>query len=171
MHTRGHERCLVKNIAFADPIKEMILLMFPQVKREHLFGSSSFRNEAISGAFKDGKPLTIRQLLQDLGESCKQYNSKIWVNVFDHTYKQAIKDNVDLVIASDLRFIDEFRYLKENGFYLIRLLRNEVLQMNHISETQQSQIRNEDFDKVIYNNSTLEDLRYQVEEIVKMMES
>lgn len=170
-YTNIRKKITRKNIAFADPIKEMILLMFPQVKREYLFGSSHYRSEPIPSAFKDGQPLTIRKLLQDLGEGCKQYNPKIWINAFNDTYQQEIKNNTSLVIASDLRFIDEFSYLKENEFYIIRLLKEEVTHINHVSETQQAEIKDSDFDKVIYNNLTIEDLRLQAQEIVKMLKS
>ena len=103
-----------KILAFADPIKEMILHMYPQVKRKHLFGSSHLRNKIIDGSFKDGAPLTIRKLLQDLGEGSKQYNPKIWIEALNKSLIKHQKNNIHVVIVSDLRFIDEFNFLKEN---------------------------------------------------------
>src|SRR5271170_6405611 len=56
-----------KFIAFADPIKKMARLAFPIIPRKWLYGPSKFRSEVIPGAFKNGVPLTVRQLLIDLG--------------------------------------------------------------------------------------------------------
>ncbi|MEK6881476.1 MAG: hypothetical protein AABY22_17775 [Nanoarchaeota archaeon] len=36
-------------IAFADPIKEIVKIMFPNLPRKYLFGSSEFRNKQIPG--------------------------------------------------------------------------------------------------------------------------
>lgn len=157
------------NIAFADPIKEMILQMYPNLEREYLFGDSKYRDSIIPGSYHDGKPLTIRVLLQELGESCKGYNPKIWIDAFDTKFRAAQFRGDNLVIASDLRFIDEFNYLKENGFYIVRIFRGEKEGMNHVSETQQKQIKDSDFDKVINNNSGLADLRAIINEISKSL--
>ena len=72
-------------LAFADPIKEMVSVMFPQIPKKHLYGSSEFRKEIIKGAIdKDGNPLTIRQLLIDLGtEMGRKYKESIWLDNFD----------------------------------------------------------------------------------------
>jgi hypothetical protein len=158
-------------IAFADPIKEMILQMYPGLKREYLFGDSEYRKKIIPGSYYNGESLTIRALLQELGEGCKKYNPKIWIDAFDEKCKiiQTQSKGIELIIASDLRFIDEFNYLKENGFYMIRILRGEDEGMNHVSETQQKQIKNSDFDKIIDNNGSLADLKAQIDEIAKFL--
>jgi len=143
-------------IAFADPIKEIGRKMFPHVSHQKFFGPSYKRNEVIPGAVDNqGNPLTIRVLLQEIGENSKKYDPKIWINCFDKSLQKAVKSNKQLVIASDLRFIDEFNYLKEKDFILIRIVRDNISSMTHVSETQQDQIKNEEFDLVIKNDSTL----------------
>ena len=166
-----HTMHLTKIIAFADPIKKIIECMYPQINKEHLFGSSKFRNEIIPGSFKNGLPLTIRVLLQDIGESFKKYNPKIWVNAFDNSFTKCKNKNYNIVIASDLRFIDEYSYLKDNGFYIIRLVRDDVNMMSHISETQQDQIKDNDFNIIINNNGTIDDLRVQVINLIPSLKS
>src|ERR1700690_113782 len=75
-------------IAFADPIKEMARIMFPEIPKKFFFGSSKYRSEIIPNAFKDGKPLTIRQTLIDLGTGIgRGYRSSMWLDVFDHQYQ------------------------------------------------------------------------------------
>lgn len=157
-------------VGFADPIKEMSLIAFPFLKREDFFGPSENRSKVIPNCFKDGKPLTIRILLQDIGEGYKKYSPTIWIDVFNETYKKYIKKN-NFIICSDLRFTDEFNFLKKNGFFLIRLLKNNSSNMNHISETQQNQIKDESFDYIIHNNGTLDDLKIKVREIVNLIKT
>lgn len=157
--------------AFADPIKEIILLMYPFLNKEYLYGDSKYRNEVISGSFKDGKPLTIRQLLRDIGEEYKKYNPNVWVDSFDYRWKDFIRvsnpRNVNAIFCTDLRFTVEYNYLKRNNFYLIRLKKNNIKNDNsHISETQQDELLDSSFDKIVLNDGDLFDLKNKAVEII-----
>lgn len=152
-------------IAFADPIKKMIRLMFPNLPKEYLYGPSHLRSEIIPGAFKDGEPLTIRQLLMDLGTGIgRAYCEKIWLNAFDHEFNH-YADN-DVVIVTDVRFRNEFDHLKKLGFYQIKLLRDSHTKIDHSSEINQDSIKDNEFDYIVHNNGTLEDLKKEVAKIV-----
>lgn len=153
-----------KYIAFADPIKQMIRLMFPNVPEKHLTGPSKFRSEIIPGAFKDDKPLTVRQVLIDIGMGGRTYKHNIWLDAFDASFQKF--KNKDIIIVTDVRFRNEFDHLKSLGFYQIRLLRNSHLQLNDVSETNQDSIKDEEYDYIIHNNGTLKDLKSQVSNIV-----
>src|ERR1039458_1691119 len=73
-------------IAFADPLKEIARITFPEIPRKWLYGPSKFRAEVIPGAFKEGVPLTVRQLLCDLGNDYgRRYQSDRWVRSEEHT--------------------------------------------------------------------------------------
>lgn len=148
-------------IAFADPMKEMIRYMFPEIPRKYLYGSSSFRNEIIPGAFtKNNSPLIIRQLLIDLGTRGREYDPNIWVKNFDQRFLQLYKK---IVIVTDVRFRNEFDYLRDKGFYMIRLYRNTGQpEIQHISETGQNAIADEEFAHVLFNNHGLKDLKFEV---------
>jgi len=160
-YTDGREEFRVKYMAFADPIKEMAKIMFPYINDEHLYGTSELRKQAVPGAFKEGKPLTVRQLLQDLGTGVgRVYDNEVWLKNFDHRVATA---NVDIVIVTDVRFRNEFDHLKERGFYQIRLYRNtgEPV-MEHASETNQVSIWDSEFDYVLHNDGSLQDLNKEV---------
>lgn len=164
-HKKRHQHFLplsVKYIAFADPIKEMIQTMFPTLPKEFLYGSSKFRNEVIPGAFKDGVPLTVRQLLMDLGTGLgRGYMDTVWLNNFDHRFKKNKKK--DIVIVTDVRFRNEFEHLKKKGFFKVRLYRDTGQPtIKHVSEFNQNSIADEEFDYVIHNDKTLKDLKYEV---------
>ncbi len=158
---RGKKTLSHEYIAFADPIKAMIRLMFPTLPEKYLTGSSSNRAEIIPGAFKEGVPLTVRQLLIDLGTGVgRSYKESIWLDAFDHTFEKMQRKSV--VIVTDVRFPNEFDHLKRLGFYQLRLLRDSHTVINHASETKQDSIPDEDFDYVLNNNGTLKDLKGEV---------
>lgn len=160
-----------KCMAFADPLKEMIRIMFPTIPKKNLYGSSNLRNEIIPGAFKDGNPLTIRQLLIDLGtEVGRKYKESVWLDNFDA--RLAKVHSSALVIVTDARFRNEFDHLKHLGFVMIKLSRDGANPaINHISETSQDSIQENEFDFVINNNGTLSDLKHTVREIVTKLAS
>lgn len=164
-----------KYIAFADPIKAMIRVMFPTLPEKYITGSSKYRASIIPGAFtKSGKPLTVRQLHIDLGtEIGRAYKETIWLEAFDCAFEKA--NQKDVVIVTDVRFKNEFDHLKKLGFYQIRLLRDDLAEVasksNHSSEVEQDTIRDEEFDFVLNNNKTLKDLKTEVAKIVNQFKS
>ena len=149
-------------IAFATPVKEIASTMFPAIPLEYFYGSSRHRDNIIPNAFKNGNPLSIRQLLLDIGTSGRLYNENIWINNFNNRLKE-LEDQFNVVICSDGRFINEINYLRENNFFLIRLYRdtNKPI-INHISETGQKNIQDNEFDYVLYNDKGLFDLKQNV---------
>lgn len=156
---------LPKFMAYADPIKEIVITMFPHANKECLYGPSHLRAEPIPGAFKNGKPLSYRQALIDIGtEVGRGYNDKIWLENFDARYERLlVKSKPNLVIVTDVRFRNEYEHLKQKGFFQIRLYRETGLpDINHVSETNQNSIKDEEFDYVLYNNKSLDDLKEEV---------
>jgi|SRR5208283_3652855 len=144
-------------LAFADPIKRMAMCMFPNVPRKYFFGSSQYRKTIIPGAFKNGQPLTVRQVLLDLGtEVGRSYKDDIWLDNFDI----AFKSYKGITVVTDVRFKNEFNHLKGKGFQQIKLYRNtDEPGINHASETDQNAIPDSDFDFVIHNNQSLYNLK------------
>lgn len=155
-------------ISFADPIKKMIRTMFPDLPEKYLTGPSKYRSEIIPGAFKNGQPLTVRELLRELGTDIgRQYKEDIWLNAFDHSFQQAKNKNV--VICEDVRFVNEFDHLKKKDFFIIRLLRNSHLKSDHASETNQDIIKDNEFDYVVHNNGTMKDLKQVASQIINII--
>jgi len=167
---KPHVSC--KYIAFADPIKAMIRLMFPTLPEKYLTGASNLRSSVIPDAFTNGKPLTVRQLHLDLGTAVgRAYKGTIWLEAFDYAFEKA--KNEDVVIVSDVRFKNEFDHLKKLNFYQIRLLRDDPndtsVKSNHASEVEQDVIRDDEFDFVLRNDGTLKDLKNEVVKIVNQI--
>ncbi len=147
-------------LAFADPIKEIVKTMFPQVKSDHLYGPSKFRNEIIKGAKdSDGNPLTIRRALTDIGTSVgRAYNNSVWLENMSFRINEEILSKREMIIITDVRFRNEFDWLKSEGFFMIKVVRENDLSINHISETGQDEIKNHEYDYVLNNNGSMGDL-------------
>jgi hypothetical protein len=153
-------------IAFADPIKRMAAIMFPEVDLECWFGSSSLRNTVIPNVVNNNnEPLTCRQVLIDIGTQGRKYNYDHWVNLYDIDVKTRVRDD-DTVIALDVRFRNEYDYLRKHNYFLIKLLRDETNTPNELktnaTETNQDQIAIHEFDAVIENNGTIDELRDKI---------
>lgn len=161
LHTK-QPHMSAKYLAFADPIKEMIRDMYPSLPKKFLYGSSKYRNEMIPGAFKNGVPLTVRQLLIDLGtEVGRAYNPIVWLDNFDFRFD--LNRYHQIMVVTDVRFRNEFEHLRKQGFYQIRLYRNTTAPgSTHVSETNQDSINDNEFDYIIHNDYSLKDLRVEV---------
>ncbi len=163
-------RQVIHYLAFADPLKKMAQLAFPHIPRKWLYGPSQFRSEIIPGAFKDGVPLTVRQVLIDLGNDFgRKYQNDIWIKNLETRINKLAKKQAKAVVVTDCRFRNEFDHLKSLGFFQIRLLRDASTKIDDVSETNQDGIHNNEFNVVIYNNSTLKDLKTEVLKIVSQL--
>lgn len=113
-----------------------------------------------------------RTLLQTLGVSARNRNPDYWVNI---VYELIITffGDMDYILISDTRFLNEVFYLENKGFDLITLrvtrlnFENNLTeeQRNHVSETE---LDNFDFDYHIFpdNNLGLEDLERCIDELL-----
>jgi len=163
IHKDYHKKKLWARVfSFADPIKEIARKYFPALPRKYFFGKSAYRSHIIPNT-KDiyGNDLTVRKLLQDIGSQGRKYNENIWTDNIMSSVKKF--DNYNgtygkwVVIVSDVRFINEFNTLKENGFKLIRIKR-DVEELDDLSEKEQDLIYDSQFDYIVDNNGSKQDL-------------
>ena len=153
--------------AFADPIKAMVMQMFPWADEYCLWGPSKLRNQVIPNAFDQEKqPLTYRKVLIDLGKKGRAYDPDHWVKVFDYWFRHTWHINSKLLICPDVRFQNEVDYLKANKFHLIKITRDVHSTIDDVSETSQDQISSAEFDFTLNNNGTLQDLRDNIQKFV-----
>jgi len=110
-----------------------------------------------------------RKFLQFVGTDwARTIDENVWIN-------KAIEkapENGNAFI-SDLRFINEFEALKENGWICIKLLRNVESQAragtgstSHISENSLDNVPNHNWDHIIENNGTLEEFYTKLDSII-----
>lgn len=159
-----------KIFAFADPIKEMIMKMFPKTDPQALWGPSELRSTIIPNCKdSEGKPLTVRQVCLDLGKQGRIYNQDTWILSTIDSIDNFIKEKSDrAAILVDLRFFNEFMYLNDRNFFTCRItrpvLRKEV---QDISEVDLDDVSNDKFNCFIENNSTLEDFEAEVKRLAE----
>jgi len=105
--------------------------------------------------------LTPRRLLQIVGTECGRQiiHPNIWVNSLFQD-----DDNANWIIT-DVRFPNEANAIKERGGVLIRVNRGLATGVEHESETALDDY--EGFDYIIENTGTIEDLKYQVEDVMQ----
>lgn len=144
--------------AFANPIKEAVLCMFPQIDPHCLYGPSELRNTIIEGyidptitdPFADNR-LTIRGVLVQLGKWGRSCNTDFWAMATMNSALKAIEENA-IVIISDVRFKSEMKYVRQYGGKIIRIVRPDV----GFTTTDESEIDLDnvtDFDKVVINDT------------------
>jgi len=118
-----------------------------------------------------------RKFLQFIGtEWAREKDPDIWVKLALQTSnKIEINSESENIYCSDLRFLNEFQSLKNNGWILIKLVRNTVNNFrkgsgstDHISENDLDKTSDSDWDYVIKNNDTLEELFLKLDKIVQI---
>tara|TARA_B110000459_G_scaffold194054_1_gene233005 strand:- start:269 stop:772 length:504 start_codon:yes stop_codon:yes gene_type:complete len=70
-----------------------------------------------------------RKLIQDFAEKMKEIDNNIWIKQLD----KEIKDKVHIII-DDLRFENEYNYLKKNNYYIIKLVIDKNQQIKRIED-------------------------------------
>jgi hypothetical protein len=114
-----------------------------------------------------------RQLLQSEGTLERKSNENIWVDYLANWIKIHKSRDIDNFVITDIRFKNEYDFIKNNGGYLIKVIapnRNEsrLIQessssgtfnkeiynkiKNHPSECNLDYLLNSDFDYIIYND-------------------
>jgi dephospho-CoA kinase len=151
----------IKKLYFAEGIAEIIKDYFP---------------EAWNG---EGKP---RKHYQEIGQFMRTLNPDVWVNHTELNYFLLKQAGFQNFIVTDLRQQNEYEWLKENGFTVIKVetepeVRKERMKasgdvfdeasLNHPVEQSIKALK---YDYLISNNTTLEDLYAQVDFILDELE-
>ena len=140
-----------EEIAFAEGIWETIALLFPDQYD------------------KVNKP---RKLLQELGQGMRAIDADVWVKRLMQRAEKLKRHNI---VVTDLRQPNEFKALREAGFFIIRIessieariaraeANGDKFNYNDLLHETEKHVSGFDVDYVIENNGTIEDLRKSVE--------
>ena len=110
-----------------------------------------------------------RKFLQFIGtEWAREIDQNVWINL---VIKNTPTDQN--AFLSDLRFINEFKALKDNGWTCVKLLRDYSSpdregtgSAEHISETELDSIPDEKWDFIIENNDSISKFYQKLESII-----
>lgn len=159
-------RSCYKIFAFADPMKEMILKMYPQTNPDVLWGPSHLRATLLPNS-----DLTYRQLLLDLGKLGRGYDKNIWINAILHFVDQYVQQNQsNIAFIADVRFKNELNSITQQDFFKIRVVRpnhQTGFSSTDISEIDLDDVSADAFDLVLTNDGTMDQLRSQISIIAK----
>ena len=116
---------------------------------------------------KDGK------LLQILGNHYRENDPDFWIRRFFRNNATGL--NPGNVIVTDVRFPNELKALKLNGYTVVRIYRQDEYRLNNlgnrnskdVSETALDKTPDSTFDYIINNNNSLEAFEGAVINIVK----
>lgn len=124
--------------------------------------------------------MTVRQFLQKLGtEGGRAVHPEIWINSLYADYKCIPADRAPNGwdcpnwLITDCRFPNELEAVRRKGGFAIRIERDDMLRLGkedvdkHPSETALDNVS--DWDAVIYNNGTQEELIKQVTETLNKL--
>lgn len=149
-------------LAFADAIKNITLQVFPWADPNCLFGPSHLREQIIPKTDK-----TYRKFLTDFGTLVRSYYDLTWLDLTSLQIQHWLKTNSERnVIISDMRFRPEYCWAQQDGFYLIRIKRPLAPIHNDITETDLDHLSDDQFDYVINNDGSPEDLRAKTSAIL-----
>lgn len=176
----------------AAPLKDMVSILFSWPR--HLLEGNTEESRvwretpdpkvqwlALSGIFKDDSVITPRIVLQRIGTDLfrNRVHSNFWVNLLllkEKEYEELYRDGVVLSNGARVPYrgivLDDARFLNELSVcdYTIRVVRHiytsEEIAKMHESETEHL---NHNFDQVIYNTGTQEDLTLKVKHILPLL--
>jgi hypothetical protein len=163
--------------SFATSVKDIAAIIFnyDRTKIEGFTGEDRIWRENIDNEISNflGRPFRPRDSLTIIGTEFgrNMIHPDIWIKTVFDRYKS--NENKNLVIT-DLRFPNEFESIKKHKGYTIRIHR-PCLQQNipnnivneHISETAlDSKEANSEFDYIIINDGTIEDLKIKIKNII-----
>ena len=111
---------------------------------------------------------TTRKLLQTLGTDWgrETVHSEVWIRAWRHKVEHAWSTG-RTVIVDDMRFPNEFDAIKSMGGETWLICRNSHAKThNHASEGSLDN-HTDKFDQVIVNNSSLDDLKQKIDNLIK----
>lgn len=160
-------------LAFSDSLKDIVKILFPWIPHQLLFGDSQYRDLASLEIEKYTNNLcsTPRDLIKYFAVKIKEVNSNIFIDNLSQKYEDIQRNikfiNNSLIIITDIRFINEFQWAKDNQFCTLRVKRNRSLD-NDATETEQDLILDREFDYIIDNSRNLEYLNKQIVNICQL---
>ncbi|MCY8048483.1 hypothetical protein MOC17_20735 [Bacillus haynesii] len=147
-------------IAFGDGISRIGYMFFPEL----MLG---------------GKP---RKLKQTIGQVFRQFDPDVWVKTLSATMTNLSDSGIKNFVVTDVRQMNEYNFLKEQGFTVIKVEAADELRLERIKASgdefteedlnHETELAVDDipFDYLITNNTTIEDLYTQLRFIVGEIE-
>ena len=150
-----------KTIAFADPVKHTIRHIF------NLGDESTYSYDRLKRAtlkLKDEEcfyTIEGRRLVREIGMLMRSYDEKQFTRYVDETIAS---DTNRLWIVTDMRFDNEYTFLKRLGAKMVKIIRPSYQYDGHITERA---FDDHLVDHVLMNDGSLDYLRIRVDSVMR----
>lgn len=186
------EYCYI--IAFADQLKRICSVMF-EVPLKYFYDNKSsawiclnhgFELTEIKpspdaivsaedyyvGNYKDRSSssriyMSLRELLVYVGTYVLQQSltKNVFINIVEKKiHEVANRSSYKYVICTDVRFEHEMQFIRDHHGIMVNIVRDGVQQLDNVAEHDLDDV--DDYDYIIENNGTYEDLFYQVYDMI-----
>ena len=112
--------------------------------------------------------MSLRDILVYIGTYVLQQdlNKNVFINIVSNKIKASIlsNHNIQYTIITDVRFVHEFDYIRQNNGLTIKILRNGIKQLDNIAEHDLDE--EDSYDFIIENNEGYDELFKQVWNLV-----
>lgn len=104
--------------------------------------------------------MSLREILVYVGTYICQWSicDNVFVNSVKNKIEQYDSQNLKYVICTDVRFTHEYDFIKQNNGIMINIVRDGVEQAEDIAEHDLDMMDKENYNYVIYNDGSYEDL-------------
>ena len=152
-------------LAFADPIRAMLRALFTTNGIDEKYIDERDHKEATIEDLLTAQPVTYRQMAQTLGtEWGRNLSPDFWLHIAGAFIAEQRRRGERLFVISDVRFVNEARWVKDAGGELWRIRRRGVRPVRkHVSETEIKRIK---CNRLVDNSGTLEDLWTRVDSVM-----
>lgn len=115
--------------------------------------------------------MNLREILVYVGTYICQdsINLNVFVNCLNNKVNRKIDENKNIkyVICTDVRFMHEFSFIKENNGVMINIVRDNIDVLDNVAEHELDMLDDLSYNYTIYNNGTYEELFDNVWELIK----
>lgn len=144
--------------AFGDGIRDICTKAFP-----HLL--------------EQGKP---RALYQGVGQALREFDQDVWVKYLDRVIEEDCWPE-DNVVVTDLRQPNEYRYLREKGFFIVRVsssfktrfirayLQGDTFSVQDFNHETEAHVDRFEVDYTLFNDRTVDDLYPEIDTMLKYL--
>lgn len=165
-------------ITFASALKDVVSILFswPRDLLEGITEESRLWRETVNEYWSEKTGVsgfTPRKALQYVGTDLlrRQLYDNIWVNIVENKINMLLSLNPETnIVITDCRFINEFNMIKKfSGSQIFKIVKDIDIQLinTNISHSSEVDWQNYEFDRILYNNKTVSDLKLQIKSIIE----
>lgn len=162
-------------ITFAAALKDVVSILFswPRDLLEGITEESRLWRETIDMYWSEKMGVsgfTPRKALQYVGTDLlrRQLYDNIWVNIVENKISMLLSLNQETnIVITDCRFINEFNMIKKfSGSQIFKIVKDVGIQLTNTNHSSEVDWQNYNFDRILYNNKTVSDLKLQIKSII-----